>query len=32
VPAAAVNEALARLKRNEVQYRFVLDMGAAPDE
>jgi uncharacterized zinc-type alcohol dehydrogenase-like protein len=28
VPAADVNEALARLRRNDVRYRFVLDMGA----
>ncbi len=29
VPAAQVNEALARLRRNDVRYRFVLDMLAA---
>jgi D-arabinose 1-dehydrogenase-like Zn-dependent alcohol dehydrogenase len=27
LPSAQVNEALARLRRNDVRYRFVLDMS-----
>jgi uncharacterized zinc-type alcohol dehydrogenase-like protein len=28
VPVQQVNEAFARLKRNDVRYRFVLDMSS----
>ena len=30
VPVAEVNEALARLRRNDVRFRFVLDMSGMP--